>query len=220
LVRIDAPRENLIIRYTTDGSEPSLHSERYQGPFEILETLHLKAAAFDPYGTESNSVKALFEKQEWQASVEPGTLLPGIKYSCYERRFKSANRIDQNLLPTDRGVLEEIGVVQKNGEDDAGLVLEGFIAIPKDGVYKFTIASDDGSVLWIGDDPVVDHDGFHSGIDRHGNMITESGQIALRQGHHPIKIKYFDWGGGEYLKLFIEGPGMEKSELREEQLFH
>ena len=109
---------------------------------------------------------------------------------------------------------------RKNGESDAGLVLEGFIEVPGDGVYTFHMASDDGSLLWIGDDPVVENDGFHGGIDRDGNLMARSGQVALKQGLHPLRINYFDWGGGEFLKVFIEGPGVAYQEVSKDMLFN
>ena len=67
---------------------------------------------------------------------------------------------------------------------------------------------------------IINHDGFHSGVDRHGNQVTRSGQVALEQGYHPLKINYFDWGSGEYLKVFVEGSGIEYQEVSPEMLFH
>ncbi len=220
IVSIDAPQKDLMLRFTTDGTEPSIHSTAYQGPFETRETLHLKVAAFDRYGQKSKTVHSTFEKQEMRESVHPENPASGIRYRSYDKRFRSALKIDHDRDPSDQGILKGIGVVRKNGESDAGLVLEGYIAIPREGVYTFTTASDDGSMLWIGDDPVVENDGFHSGIDRNGNLISRSGQIALRQGYHPLKINYFDWGSGEYLKAFIEGPGLENQEVSHDMLFH
>jgi len=153
-------------------------------------------------------------------SVNPEDPAPGLRYRSYEDRFRSALDVEQGGDPSDRGIVKEIGVVHKNGESDAGLVLEGFIEVPGDGVYTFHMASDDGSMLWIGDDPVVENDGFHGGIDRNGNLMTRSGQIALRQGHHPLKITCFDWGGGELIRVFVEGPGVTYREVPQEMLFN
>ena len=48
-VTIDHPIPGVIIRYTTDGSEPdSLQSARYEGPMDVQKDIHLKVQAFKP----------------------------------------------------------------------------------------------------------------------------------------------------------------------------
>jgi hexosaminidase len=220
MVRMDAPQEGLVLRFTSDGSEPSIHSKEFMGPFETSETLHLKVAAFDPNGQKSKTVHSSFEKQALRESVHPEDPAPGLAYRSHDKRFRSVHNIDGDKGSEERGILSAIEVVSKNGELDAGLLLEGYIKIPRDGIYTFYTASDDGSLLWMGSDLVVDNDGFHSGVDRDGNLRTLSGQIALSQGYHPIKIGYFDWGGGELLEVLYEGPGVEYQELAPEILFH
>ncbi len=44
-VTISCTTEGALIRYTTDGSEPNSHSRRYSGPFEVSETMVVKAFA-------------------------------------------------------------------------------------------------------------------------------------------------------------------------------
>ncbi len=219
-VRMERPSEDLILRYTRDGKEPTIRSSVYEGPFELEETVLLKAAAFDSYGQRSEIVEAHFEHQSYRAASFPENLTQGLKYRSFKDRFKSALEIDQKPGPVQSGITSVIGPVFTNDDMDAGLVLEGYIAVPSEGIYTFYTASDDGSVLWIGSELVVDNDGFHGGIDREGNPVCRSGQIALSQGYHPIRINYFDWGGGELLKVFAEGPGLDYQEIPEEILFH
>ena len=70
-----------------------------------------------------------------------------------------------------------------------GLVFNGYINVPSDGIYAFYTYSDDGSELWIDDELVVDNGGPHSSMER-------SGSIALRKGLHKIAVRYFDSNGG------------------------
>ena len=82
-------------------------------------------------------------------------------------------------------------------------VFEGEIEIPANGTYTFYLASDDGSKLYINNDVVVDNDGDHG-------VITKSGSITLTEGRHPIRVEWFNGGGGYWLGTYIEGPGMPK----------
>ena len=70
-----------------------------------------------------------------------------------------------------------------------GLVINGLINIPADGIYTFALTSDDGSTLVIDGDKIVDNDGLHSPRE----II---GQKAMSKGYHPIEVRYFDSNGG------------------------
>ena len=55
-----------------------------------------------------------------------------------------------------------------------GLVITGFIYVPADGAYGFMLTSDDGSLLSIDGQVVVDNDGEHSTLQRCARAITPS----------------------------------------------
>ncbi|USN99900.1 MAG: hypothetical protein H6810_04350 [Phycisphaeraceae bacterium] len=84
--------------------------------------------------------------------------------------------------------------------DNVGAVFEGYVRAPADGLYTFSLESDDGSLLYIGDDLVVNNDGLHG-------MQSASGQIALAQGDHAVRIEFFEAGGGAGLIYRWAGPG-------------
>ena len=117
------------------------------------------------------------------------------------------------LSPKKTGTCETISLPAYNLPDRFGLIFRGFIRIPKEAVYKFTVQSNDGSKLFIDDRLVVDNDGWHGPRDRYG-------QIALKEGYHAIKHAYFQSGGRKSLQVFIESPEMEKAELSTAALVH
>ena len=72
-------------------------------------------------------------------------------------------------------------------------------------MYEFSLSSDDGSSLSIGDQVVVDNDGLHGALER-------LGMVALRAGPHALTIRYFQAGGGADLRLRVRvgaGPWRE-----------
>jgi hypothetical protein len=71
------------------------------------------------------------------------------------------------------------------------------------GTYNFEMTSDDGAILQIDDQRVIDLDGLHS-------AVAKPGRIKLDAGRHTIHIPYYE--GTPYavaLSLFVRGPGEE-----------
>lgn len=88
----------------------------------------------------------------------------------------------------------------------------GYIKIDKEGVYTFTMGSDDGSKLSIGPELLIDNDGSHG-------YNELSGKIYLLPGIYPLSWGYFEGQGGQELNVFIEGPGLKKQNIPAEMLY-
>jgi len=65
--------------------------------------------------------------------------------------------------------------------------------------------SDDGSVLYINGNKIVDNDGSHA-------AITATGRVALKSGYHTYKLLYFEDYEGEYLGWAWKTPYASKFE--------
>ena len=112
------------------------------------------------------------------------------------------------LDPYTESVWSRIDVPSTNGEfadtgraDEVGVVWQGWVDIAESGSWTFGMESDDGSRLWIGEDLVVDNDGVHG-------MVERTGSISLLAGKHPIRIEFFENGGGAGCFARVGGPGM------------
>ncbi|MEI7656497.1 MAG: PA14 domain-containing protein [Phycisphaerae bacterium] len=82
----------------------------------------------------------------------------------------------------------------------------GTFEAPVDGVYRFSLGSDDGSMLLVDGTQAVDNDKPHSFLERRGVM-------ALAKGVHEFEVMFFENSGGFVLKADIEGPGMARRPL-------
>lgn len=80
------------------------------------------------------------------------------------------------------------------GDNPFSVTWRGFLAVPKNGLYTFTILSDGGSTLLV-DGLLIDNRGSHGPQAR-------SRAMALRSGFHPIELNYQKTGGGFTLELF------------------
>jgi len=89
----------------------------------------------------------------------------------------------------------------------------GMIRIPKDGKYKFTLESDDGSRLYIDNKQIIDNGGLHA-------MEEKDGEAELKAGDHPIKAELFENEGEVGMKLSWEGAGLTKEIVPTSALFH
>ncbi len=79
----------------------------------------------------------------------------------------------------------------------------GTIEIKKGGEYGFELESDDGSRLYVNDTLVVKNDGNHS-------MQKKQGTLRLSPGVHPIRIVYFNSGGGGGIVFRWRAPGSQE----------
>lgn len=68
-VTITHPAGHSYIYYTTDGSNPTLESTRYTGPFQIDKNMTVKAAAIAPNGQSSEIRSAQFYGSTWAATA-------------------------------------------------------------------------------------------------------------------------------------------------------
>ncbi len=96
--------------------------------------------------------------------------------------------------------------------DAFSLVFEGLLKVDEDGLYEIAATSDDGSIVSIDGEEIVNNDGEHA-------PVTKTNTVPLRKGYHRIKVQYFDAGGGDILKINIGVKGKQSLNLRN-ALFH
>ena len=93
------------------------------------------------------------------------------------------------------------------------VVLEGYIKIPVTDLYHFYLSSDDGSMLYVDGEKLVDNIGLHG-------LEEVKGTKALAAGYHRIRIEYFEKSGGDELHLQMESKAANKKDVPAAILFH
>lgn len=185
-----------IIRYTTDGSEPTEQSARYTSPLTVSETTDFIFRTFRPDGTPCEMTHTAFRKESPAPATTVGHTSPGLTAAWHEFTGDRCAAITEAPL---NGTYTTTGVeIPHEAKGKIGLVITGYIIVPDDGIYTFDLLSDDGSTLNIDGATVVDNDGAHA-------PVRIAGQKSLAKGAHPIEVRYFDQNGGE-LKLRVIGP--------------
>jgi hexosaminidase len=203
------------ICYTTDGSEPDEKSKLYKGPITLEPDAEiiLKSVTVMPGGRKSAVMTGIFRKAELKEAlhIDTSKLEQGLRFSLYRGVFDSVE--DPGEKADSAGTVTIVRIPAGAPATDFGLVIDGYILVPADGVYTFFTGSDDGVRIYIDDELVVDGDALHHGI-------TNEGRAALRKGMHSITVRYFQRLYRQSLGVSWEGPATASKSVPPEVLFH
>jgi cytochrome c len=115
--------------------------------------------------------------------------LPGNPETLDKVNFK-AKPVAEAIAGTVDAGAEEFGDLKENFAIEAS----GYLFLEKDDNVLFQIGSDDGSRVYLDGKLLIDNDGLHG-------MDGKEAEVALRAGYHPIRIEYFQGGGGRGIQL-------------------
>jgi len=115
------------------------------------------------------------------------------------------------LNPVSSAVTEQI-TLPEGRLQNYGVKYEGYIKVPNDNLYTFFLNNDDGAVLYINDEPIINNDGLHAPEEM-------SNSVILKSGYHKIKVVFFQKGGGQALDVSIESAGFPNQVIPREMLF-
>lgn len=195
-IKLSSNTPGAIIRYTTDGKEPSETSPTYTTPLTPANSCTVKAKAYKPGLISSNvdSVQVRLHKLMPAQNMlrEPVSGLRAELRSVEGEKYTSDQVIRGYLEKADDIDQIELDPSCKTGK--CGMIWKGFVQIPTTGGYEFWTSSDDGSVLSIDGEVIVNNDGDHGTVEK-------SGIAHLQKGWHTIRIVYFNSGGDASLKV-------------------
>ena len=203
------------IYYTTDGSEPDEKSVLYTGPLTVApeKDIMLKSVTVMPGGRMSAVMSGIFRKAVFSeaAVADTANLLRGLRFSLHRGEFDSAGDFGESADSS--GTVNTIRIPGGAPAENFGLVMDGYLLVPADGVYTFFTGSDDGVMIYIDDEMVVDGDEFHHGI-------TNEGKAALRHGLHSITVRYFQRMYRQSLGVSWESAQTAREPVPAEALYH
>ena len=81
-----------------------------------------------------------------------------------------------------------------------GMTWQGYLNVDQTTGYQFATESDDGSMLYIDGQLIVNNGGDHG-------LQEKSGLVYLQRGWHNIKVLYFNNGGDAQLNLKMAPVG-------------
>ncbi len=208
-VGVRTPAVRAEVRWTTDGSAPTAQSST--GATIVLRVSATVAARVFRDGRPLSGVaRRTFEKVTPRKPDATSDRTAGVKFSYYEGHWDRLPDFS-TLTPIASGVAGNIERSMRRRAEGYGLQFRGFVRVPQTGMYEFSLRSDDGSRLWVGDRLVVDNDGAHT-------VIEKSGRVALEEGLHALRVEYFNRTGEETLDVWISGPDVRRQRLPSDAL--
>lgn len=211
-VSVTTAQHNIELRITMDGSDPVAESPLATAPIVLTDTTKLAVRGFRNQRPVTPIARAEFRKVAPRAAdTSPGELQPGMHYQCFEGEFERLPDFAA-LNPTRSGACSNLDRTIATREDRFAIRYDGYIRIPRGDVYQFTLASDDGSRLYIGDTLLIDHDGLHS-------LSEKTAEIALAAGFHRFRVHFFEATGGHELIVTMRTADGAPSAVSDAMLF-
>ncbi len=186
---------NPNLRYTTDGTEPTIASPLCTDKIIINKPCTLKVKSVSTKYNNIPTVTRVFSEGEFMngaQSVE--NLKPGLSYSYYEGVWDSVPDFSK-LTPKKRGTTENLDLKFALKKDSFAVQFEGYLHITKKDLYNLWIVSDDGSKLYFNNEVLLNNDGLHSAQSPVVKLVP------LNPGYYPIRIQYFERTGDESVTL-------------------
>ncbi|SHN29712.1 family 20 glycosylhydrolase [Chitinophaga sp. CF418] len=194
VLKLEKPAPDITIRYTTDGTAPTMKSPELPAAYIIPGPGTIKLASFSPSGSMSDIYTLNYRQQSFFPPVNVSGLQNGLQLQYFNGSYKSAGKLPataDSLVNVNNAIIPE---GMGKGGKAFGAKLTGYIDVPETAIYSFFLTADDGAILNIEGDKVVDNDGWHA-------PVQKSGQVALQKGLHPFELLFVEGGGGYTLKL-------------------
>lgn len=195
-VWVECSLPNIEVRYTTDGSFPTVVSPRLDKPIHLDKTTSFIFRGFRPDGTAGEMFRSEYRKEGFAAPIDTTLANKGLVVRQYEYKGESCAEIEKARF-VKQYVLDSLNLGAEL-QGWVGLVGQGFFEVPSDGIYTFALKSNDGSMLYVDGAPLIDNDTPHG--DR-----ELTAQKALGAGLHTIRVEFFDMNNGGSLRLKING---------------
>ena len=237
-INIETPGDYIFETISDDGSmfyfnslyspsaTPTINNDGIHSTTPVKKTITIPGAGSYPIAI------TYFEKVEgqnmeiyWSGPGFPRQLIPNkaftpsaiiaqpsqLTYRYYEGIWNTLPNFS-TLTPVRTGNSKnvDISVRPENRNDNFAFVWEGKIKMPSAGTYTFETSSDDGSRLYFNSlysataVPTVDNDGVHAPWPVSGSVNIPAA------GSYPIAITYFEKDGGESMKVYWSGPGIDR----------
>ena len=194
------------LRYTKDGNPPDEDSPLYRGPIRVSRPRLVRAAFFRPDGSRGplTRVPCVPALRRDAAGTEPG-----LKVSFAAGKWMGAPDFDR--LPwRPLGAAAKLDVSPAKRPRDFALRFEGFLKIPREGIYTFHLYTfhlyaDDGARLALCGATFLDTVDLHAFAGRKASL-------RLKPGTYPFRLDFFQVWGGAKLRVHLEGPGLKKGD--------
>jgi hypothetical protein len=153
--------------------------------------------------------------------VTAAPAVQGIPYRYYEPDIVSLASI-ANAVPVASGISSTLQTTPRKRTENYAMVFDGYIDIPADGGYTFTLLStDEGEISIDGTVIARSPKPFPQVCGLAGNAVQPaSGSIGLAAGKHAIHVAMTHAKGEDGFSVLWQGRGLAQSTIPASALFH
>lgn len=201
-VALRSPLPDARIVYTLDGTAPRADSPRYGGPLRLALTdgpVTVSARLLTADGRLGPVMRARYARTTLRPPRKATSGRPGLRRDYFELAARATDDL-LRATPARTDATGGIGIPDFARAEAFGLRYRGMLVVPADGVYRFSLASDDGARLLVDDELLIDRDGPQSPGLTHGS-------VGLARGAHAFELRYFQGGGDRLLRLEVGRDG-------------
>ena len=193
---------NANVRYTIDGSEPAGASAKFDSLITVHGPATLKMCSFHARGRNPVITTGVFEDGKTLPAIKKPKKVTsgGLGYAYYQGEWNQLPDFS-TMTPVHFGRMDKDFDLNKlPDKTNFGCVMKGFIEINEAGYFVFVLDSDDGGTFYFNDKLIINNDGLH------GMGEVKTYMLPLEPGFYPVRIEYFQRGGGAGLDLLYVKP--------------
>ncbi|WP_293946823.1 MULTISPECIES: family 20 glycosylhydrolase [unclassified Sphingobacterium] len=213
ILKIENELPENAIHYTIDGSLPTQNSPVLTDSLIVKKEGTIRFATISSSGAKSELYQVNLKNDSWKRGVSESlkNINPGLTATFFKGTFINTASITGDTVRKE--IIENIHLRDTIKMPAFGAKICGYLYVKEKGIYNFYFTCDDGGVLRIHNQVVVDNDGQHA-------PIMKSGQMALESGYHPITVDFLEAGGGFTLKLQYSVNGSKVTDIPNDCFFH
>ncbi|MBN1782643.1 chitobiase/beta-hexosaminidase C-terminal domain-containing protein [bacterium] len=193
---------NTPVRYTIDGSEPDNTSQKFDSLITVPGPATLKMCSFHARGRNPVTTTGVFKEGKTLPSIKKpkNVTSGGLSYTYYRGEWDKLPDFSA-LTPVHSGRMDkDFNMLTLPDQTNFGFIMKGFIEIKEAGYYIFALDTDDGGKFYLNDKLIIDTDGLH------GMGDVKTCMLPLEPGFYPVRLDYFQRGGGAGLDLLYVKP--------------
>lgn len=198
------------IYFTLDGSNPNENSTKYKEAFDIHQSTILKAVAIKDNYQSSYVFEKKFVKSKPILSQD---FKPGLIYHLYHGIYRSVYDWNNDII-MQTGICSDFNNEHRLRDEWYGIHFEGYIKIPSDDKYTFTVNANDGGQMLINNEEIFESDG------RKSHSLLQTYTLELKKGYHKIEFKYYQCSDKNELSVYWESTSIKKNLIPSQNLYH
>lgn len=177
-----------------------------------VTTPKVRLTVIDIFDRESSPILLTPVTPALKPASNPGSVVAGLNFQYYEAAAGTnwtSLPAFSSLSPTIQGAADFVDTSPRRRRENYAFRHQGYIQVPADGLYIFTLQSFGSSKLLIDGVDLVNYDGL-------SQPGESSGWIALAAGKHTVEAQYAfakQWTQTKYgdgVSVMCEGPGISR----------